>query len=124
LGAFSATLNVAGNILWTNKAAITTIDRNQSLTVTWSGGTNPGYVLLGGYVYSNTASLAGFVCTENTGKGSFTIPSFILSLLPPAEAGGVMFISPHPLSRQVTIPGVDLAYFIDGSNDSKSVIYQ
>jgi len=124
LSAFSATLNVGGNILWTNKAAITTIDRSQSLTVTWSGGTNPGYVLLGGYVYSNTASLAGFVCTEYTSKGSFTIPSFILSVLPPAATGGVMFISPHPLSRKVTIPGVDLAYFIDGSNDSKSVIYQ
>ena len=124
LSAFSATLKVGGNILWTNKAAITTIDRSQSLTVTWSGGTNPGHVLLGGYVYSNTAGLAGFVCTEYTAKGSFTIPSFILSVLPPAATGGVMFISPHPLSRQVTIPGVDFAYFIDGSNDSKSVIYQ
>lgn len=124
LSAFNATLNVGANVLWTNKTSITSIDRSQPLTVTWSGGTNPGSVLIGGYVFSNTVGLVGFVCTEDTSKGSFTIPSFILSLLPPAAGGGVMFISPHPLSHQVTIPGVDAAYFMDGSNDSKSVIYQ
>jgi hypothetical protein len=124
LSAFSATLNVGGNIAWTNKAAVTAINRSQPLTVTWSGGTNPGYVVVGGYVNSNTRGIVGFVCTENSSKGSFTIPSFILSMLPPAATGGGMFVSPHPLSRQVTIPGVDLAYFMDGSNDSKSVVYQ
>lgn len=124
LSAFNATLNVGANVIWTNKTAINSIDRTQPLTVTWSGGTNPGSVLIGGYVFSNTVGLVGFVCTEDTGKGSFTIPSFILSLLPPSASGGEMFISPHPLSRQVTIPGVDIAYFMDGSNDSKSVVYQ
>ena len=119
--AFSATLNVGGNVVWTNKAAISTIDRSQPLTVTWSGGTSPGYVLVGGYVDLGLGNLAGFVCTEDSSKGSFTIPSFILSTLPPG--GGGMFISPHPLSQQVTIPGVDLAYFMDGSNDTKSVSY-
>jgi uncharacterized protein (TIGR03437 family) len=124
LSAFSATLNVGGNIAWTNKAAVTAINRSQPLTVTWSGATNPGYVAVGGYVNSNTRGIVGFVCTEDSSKGSFTIPSFILSLLPPAATGGGMFVSPHPLSRQVTIPGVDLAYFMDGSNDSKPVVYQ
>ena len=124
LGAFSATLHVGGNVVWTNKAGINTIDRSQPLTVTWSGGTNPGYVLIGGYLLSNAAGLNGFVCSEETSKGSFTIPSFILAVLPEALPGGRMFISPHPLSQQVTIPGIDLAYFIDGSSDSKSVIYQ
>ena len=43
-------------------------------------------------------------------------------MLPPGAGG--MFISSHPLSQQVTIPGVDLAYFMDGSSDRKSVGYQ
>ena len=124
LNAFNVTLDVGGNVVWTNKAAINNIDRSQALTVTWSGGTNPGYVLVGSYLVSNTVGLAGFICAEDTTKGSFTIPSFILSLMPPAPTGGTIFISPHPLSRQVTIPGVDLAYFMDGSSDSKSVVYQ
>jgi hypothetical protein len=120
--AFTATLNVGGNVVWTNKAAISIIDRSQPLTVTWSGGTSPGYVLVGGYAGSGYGNLQGFVCAEDSSKGSFTIPSFILSMLPPA--GGGMFISPHPLSQPVTIPGVDLAYFMDGSSDTKSVSYQ
>jgi hypothetical protein len=121
---FSATLNVGGNIVWTNKVAVSAIDRSQPLTIAWSGGTSPGYVLLGGYVESNTTGLAGFICTEDVSQGSFTIPSFIISTLPAAATGGMMFISPHPLSRQVTIQGLDLAYFMDGSNDSRSVVYE
>jgi uncharacterized protein (TIGR03437 family) len=124
LSSFSATLQVGGNVVWANKATVSTIDRSQPLTVTWSGGTNPGFVLIGGYVFSNIKGLAAFACTENISAGSFTIPSFILSVLPPAATGGVMFIGPHPLSQQVAIPGMDLAYFMDGSNDSKSVVYQ
>ena len=122
--AFSATLNVGASVLWTNKSAINTIDRSQPLTITWSGGPDGGSVVLGGYVNSDRVGLVGFVCTEAASAGSFTIPSFMLSTLPAAATGGGMFISPHPLSRQVTIPGIDLAYFMDGSNDAKSLVYQ
>ncbi len=121
LKAFSVTMNVGANIAWTNKAAINSVDRSQPLTVTWSDTTTPRYVVVGGYAFSATV-VGIFVCTEDASVGSFTIPSFVLSLLPAATGG--MFISPHPLSHQVTIPGVDLAYFMDGSNDSKSVVYQ
>lgn len=124
LKAFSATLKIAADIAWTNKAGISTIDRSQPLTVNWSPGTSPGSVLIGGYVESRTTPFVGFVCTEDAGKGSFTIPSFILSALPPAETGGAMFIAAHPLSQPVTIPGVDLSYAINGSSDSESVVYQ
>jgi len=120
LNAFSVTMNVAGNVVWTNKAAISSVDRSQPLTVTWSVTTSPRYVIVGGYSFSDTSGSGGFVCTEDASVGSFTIPSFILSLLPAGT--GEMFISPHPLSHQVTIPGVDLAYFMDGSNDSRSVV--
>ena len=59
------------------------------------------------------------MCSEDVNKGSFTIPSFVLSTLPAASGG--MFVSPHPLSQQISIPGVDLTYFMDGSNDAKSL---
>ncbi len=121
VNAFRVTMNVAGNVVWTNKAAINSVDRSQPLTVTWSDTTTPRYVVVGGYTLSDTTGIGGFVCTEDASVGSFTIPSFILSLLPAATGG--MFIAPHPLSHQVTISGVDLAYFMDGSSDSKSVVY-
>ena len=123
VGAFSANLTVGGNILWANKQAISTVDRSQPLTVTWSGGTRPGYVLIGGYSESSTGGHLTFICSEDISKGSFTIPSFILSALP-ASAGGAMFIGPHPLSQPVSISGVDLAFFVDGSSDSKTVSYR
>jgi len=122
--AFSATLKVGGNIVWTNKAAASSINRSQPLTVTWSGDTNPGDVWIGGYVESRTAPFIGFVCAEDIAKGSFTIPSFILSALPAAANGGAMFIGSHPLSQSVLITGIDLSYFIDGSSDSESVVYR
>ena len=100
------------------------MDRSQSLTITWSGGSNPGYVLLGGYSDCNNHEPSGFLCTEDVSKGSFTIPSFTLSALHPTGTRSVMFIGPHPLSRQVTIPGIDLAYFADTSSDSKALTYQ
>jgi hypothetical protein len=119
VNAFSATLNVGGNVLWSNKTAVATVDRSQPLTITWTGGTSPGYVLIGGYV---NGGQEGFVCSEDVNKGSFTIPSFVLSTLPAASGG--MFVSPNPLSQQISIPGVDLAYFMDGSNDAKSLVYR
>jgi uncharacterized protein (TIGR03437 family) len=124
VAAFSAALKVGGNIVWTNKSGISTVNRSQPLTVTWSGGTTPGYVLIGGYFESQSSPVVGFVCAEDTLKGSFTIPSFVLSALPAGASGGAMFIGPHPLSQPVTIPGVDLSYFIDGSSDSESVVYE
>jgi hypothetical protein len=41
-----------------------------------------------------------------------------------ANAKGVVAISPNPLSNQITIPGIDLAYFIDGSSDSANVTFK
>jgi uncharacterized protein (TIGR03437 family) len=122
LNAFSTTMSVSGNIVWTNKAAVTNVDRSQPLTVTWSGGPGAGYVVVGGYASSEAAGMLGFVCTQDASSGSFTIPSFILSMLPAAPGG--VFVTPHPLSHQVTIPGVDLAYFMDGSSDAKSIVYK
>jgi hypothetical protein len=123
VGAFNASLTVSGNIGWSNKQGVTTVDRTQPLMVTWSGGAPSGSVLIGGYSESSTAGHLAFLCSEDISKGSFTIPSFILSALP-ASAGGTMFIGPHPLSRPVSITGVDLAFFIDGSSDSKTVSYR
>ena len=124
VAAFRSTLNVGANIVWTNKSAVSSVDRSQPQTITWSGGSNPGYVLIGGYSDSMNHEPSGFLCTEDATKGSFTIPGFILSALQVTGTRGVLFIGPHPLSQPVTIPGIDVAYFADASSDSKSVTYR
>jgi uncharacterized protein (TIGR03437 family) len=122
IGAFHATLNIAGNIVWTNKASIATVDRSQPLTLTWTGGSAPGSVLIGGYSQAENRSESIFACAEDASKGSFTIPSFILSTL--GASSGAVFIGSHPLSQKAVIPGIDLAYFVDGSSDSKTILFR
>lgn len=84
--AFTSTLNLSSPLLtWTNSSSITTVNKNQGLHVTWTGG-NPGtYVLVTG---ASTARINGttvsrdFECKVATEAGEFTVPSYILQALP------------------------------------------
>lgn len=134
VGAFSATITVGSHLAISNKSSLNTIDRTQPLTLTWSGGVSGSYVLIEGnspnvVTYTNTTYQripnANFACVEDAGKGTFTIPGYILSALNPTAGGkGTLAIANHPLSNQITIPGIDLAYFVDGSSDSVSVTFK
>lgn len=118
---FAVSLNASSNLVWTNKAVITTIDRSQPLTVTWSGAGNAPYVLIGGSVHSDNKNTT-LVCIEDAGKGSFTIPDFVLSAMPPGSAKDTyFFLAPHPLSNPVNIPGLDLAFFANATSDYTAV---
>jgi hypothetical protein len=114
VGPFTANLNIGGNIVWTNKASLPFLDQSRPLTVTWTGGTVPGHVLIGGYQNGARA----FFCTEDTGKSTFTVPQVFLSAFKTSSGPVTLFMGQHPLERQIAIPGLDLAWFIDGSSDS------
>jgi len=122
VGAFSATVTIASHPAISNKSSLASVDPAQPLTVTWTGGIAGNYVLIGGG--STTPPHGYFACAADGGQGTFTIPSYILSAIPATTtANGIIFISPHPLSNQLSIPGVDLAYFADASNDSVNVAF-
>ncbi len=114
LAAFTASLSIGANLVWTNKAPTTSLDRSQPLTVTWTGGTVPGHVLVGGYQNGSKA----FFCAEDAGKGTFTVPALFLSAFKASSEPVTLFIGPHPLEHQIAIPGLDIALFVDGSTDS------
>lgn len=119
--AFTASLNLTGNLVWTNKATIAPVDRSTPLTITWSGGNPAGFVLVGASVHSNDANTT-LACSENAAKGAFTIPAFVLSALPAATAKDTyFFVAPHPLSNPVLIPGLDLAFFASATSDYQPV---
>jgi len=121
-GAFSATITVASHLAISNKSSLATIDRTQPLTVTWTGGVAGSYVLIGGG--STRFPHSYFACAEDAGKGTFSIPSYILSSVnTTAAANGILWISPNPLSSQIAIPGIDAAYFVDGSTDSVNAAF-
>lgn len=129
VGAFSATISVGNHLAISNKSSLSTVNRTKPLTVTWTGGVAGSYVLIGGNTPNGSASAvrvpnANFACAEDGGKGAFTIPAYILSSMnATGPAKGTILISPHPLSNQIAIPGIDLAYFVDGSTDSAIVTF-
>jgi uncharacterized protein (TIGR03437 family) len=115
VGPFTAGLSIGANLVWTNKTQA--LDRSQPLTVNWTGGTGPGHVLIGGYQNGGKT----FFCAEDASKGAFTVPTVFLSTFKPSSGPVTMFIGQHPFEHQIAIPGLDLAWFIDGSTDSISV---
>jgi hypothetical protein len=128
VGAFSATITVASHPAISNKPSLATVIRTQPLTVTWTGGVAGNEVLIGGYTPGSTAAnglytpKVYFACAQDGGAGTFTIPSYILSSL--NAASGTLWISPDPLSNQITIPDIDFAYFTDGSSDSVNATFK
>ena len=48
VGAFDASFQISSSLVWTNKQAITGVDRTQPLVINWSGGPQAGRVVFGG----------------------------------------------------------------------------
>ena len=120
VGAFSTTVTVASRLAISNKPALASVNRTQPLTVTWTGGVAGSYFLIGG-----GSKDSYFACAGDAGAGTFTIPAYILSSVNATTgASGFLWISPNPLSNQIAIPGIDLAYFTDASSDSVNVAFQ
>jgi uncharacterized protein (TIGR03437 family) len=87
VGPFTATVNYRNPLVWTNMNAITSVNRSQGVTVTWTGGDPNSYVLIsGGSSSPQTNSTpvlgAGFFCYAQVSAGQFTVPSFVLLGMP------------------------------------------
>ncbi len=93
VGAFTASVNVPQPITWTNQTPLTAspIIRSSGVTVTWSGaGANDLVTVLGssGARTGGTATnpvylMATFVCLARGDAGTFSVPSSVLTQLPP-----------------------------------------
>ncbi len=85
VGPFNATLNVPAPLVWTNAASITTVNRANGQTVTWTGGDNTSSVQILGFSTTGASTAlvgAEFVCTAPASAGTFTIPAAVLLALP------------------------------------------
>jgi len=134
VGPFTAHLIVTEPLTWTNKDALSEVDRSQDLSITWNASRKNGYVVVGGVTTSHTADSFGvFVCGESSAKGTFTVPSFVLSAMPldqdlgasgSSPASGTVFLAVHPFSNTFTAPGLDLGYFSEISLDLKELPFR
>lgn len=81
IGPFSVTVSDPSPLVWTNQTAITSVNRSQDVTVTWTGGIPGTWVQIGGG--STTIGVSGtFICFAPANAGQFTIPSYVLSPRP------------------------------------------
>ena len=86
VGAFTTQINVPPPLVWSNMSSITSIDRSQSLTITWTGGDPQGIVSISGssnIATSTEITTAQFNCTAPVAAQQFTIPASVLLALPP-----------------------------------------
>lgn len=139
VGAFTAQLQLASPLTWSNKDSISTVARSAGLTVNWDGGDPGTYVNITGMSFgsvdgSDTNFVVGyFTCQAPVETGTFTVPSAVLLSLPPSfvisEGGFTLSTSTLALSNFGTpvsfeAPGLDLGLVEASVQDSITVTYQ
>ncbi len=104
---FSASATMPTALIWTNRDQLTVVDRSQPLNLSWTSGSADQNVVVAGFgVDLPTDSTTVFGCLTPSGSNSFTVPSVILSNVPPTR--------PNPLQSKsiiylVNTPGSGIA---------------
>ncbi len=139
VGAFTASLNMAAPLTWTNMSSLSQISRKDGVTVTWSGGDSAAYASITGM--SITADAQGknavggvFSCTAPVSAHQFTVPSSVLLSIPATGSinsggfslplGGYLGVSSYTPPQKFTATGLDLAYVTGYVSNENSVTYQ
>ena len=117
VGSFSGTVTKQPDFTWTNEGQITSVNRSQPLTVTWTGGDPTAVISISGNSTTSDGASAGFVCTAPVSAGTFTIPVSILQALPPSATidgtlpGGFVALETYNASSIPTPSGLDELVF-------------
>lgn len=120
---FRVTLRL-NSVGWTNSLGLTTINRAQGVTVTWSGGSEGDLVDVSGYsAVAGGSIFATFACKVAATAHQFTVPASVLMSLPP---GGDATLSVGSSSAPVSIPlsEFDLAYAAAYVNYRLTTVYK
>ncbi|MFY9724730.1 MAG: hypothetical protein WB579_22075 [Bryobacteraceae bacterium] len=137
VGLFAAT-DVTGNVSAHLTSAVNqNIPRSSDLTLQWSytdAALQNVPLTIGGYSYSSDLTQAGvFQCTAPAGATSFTIPSWVLSTLPPsgtAQNGsltyplGVIWIGQYNTGATFSAPGLNGGVITDAFFQGSLVNFQ
>jgi hypothetical protein len=82
VGSFSGTLELAAELVWTNRSTLLAVDRSQPLTLTWSGGEPSTLVTIQGtssVSQGTSVSTTSFQCFAKNTDRQFTVPVSVLS---------------------------------------------
>lgn len=138
VGAFTATETTSiPSVVFTGIANDQPVPRTGNLAVQWTFSNNNLQsvpVTIGGFSSSTDGSLyTSFQCTAPAGATSFTIPSWLLSTLPPSGTQtsgsfvypiGFIWVGQYNTPKTFTAPGLDRGVISDAFFQGKIVNYQ
>ena len=121
MGAFSANLNFSTPVVWSNMSSITSVNRAQGVTVTWTGGAANTFVNIAGGSSSSSAGLTvSFTCVAPVAAGTFTVPSYILLALP--AGSGNLGVAGETAIQTFAATGLDYGYLFGSSGGMNNSI--
>jgi uncharacterized protein (TIGR03437 family) len=134
VGGFQAKLAVPASLTWTNRDGLTEVSRNHDLTLTWTtSGLDTELVTVFGISVPDASSepWAALLCSTPADAGQLTVPSWVLSAMPPSatSAGlplgflGLMNSSPASGSA-TTVEDIDVGRFQYGLLQMNSVAFR
>ena len=130
IGAFTSRIIVPLPFSWANQNASTTVNRNQGLTVTWTGGDPNGFVrITGRSPLPNGSAAASFTCIARASQTSFQVPPAVLLAMPPSGTlGGIPVPGnlgvAHTVSAPFTAPGLDFGIMHYANSTTQNASYQ
>jgi hypothetical protein len=131
VGAFSAKVTLPAVLPWTNQESVSSVARNQGITVRWNAGAGDNLVSIAGYSSDGHANVdANFYCVERGNAGRFTIPAYVLSALPATQVdsvydlGAVLMVGATGQYGSFTASGLDKGVVNSTLLSGKIVTYQ
>jgi hypothetical protein len=131
VGAIPSTpVNIPAPITWVNETQISSIDRTQPLTLTWSGAPAGRPVeIFGGSYDVPTNSSASFLCIAPPGATSFALPAYILASVPATRSNPAQshaFVSLGAINTPVpfSAAGLDSGILLTRTVYSKTVSFK
>ncbi|MDZ4800980.1 MAG: hypothetical protein SGI92_22710 [Bryobacteraceae bacterium] len=141
VGIFNGSIQVGPELNWTNRSTITSVNRSQGVTVTWSGGDPNTNVEISGFnssinLQTFSSTTVSFVCLAKNSDGRFTVPASVLTQLPastsipglppgtPGLGGGSLGISSSGPGIRLTATGIDYLLANYDYSVNQTVSYQ
>ena len=128
IGSFTGTIQVAPELIWTNRTSLESVDRATPITLTWSGGEPTTLVTIEAsstVIRGTTVISASFQCWAKNTDGRFTIPASVMATLPPTGTlPGSLAIATVGRGTRITATGLDYGTLGSQYGVAQSVIWK
>lgn len=123
IGSFDVSVTLPPAITWTNMSAASNIIGSQGFTITWTGGTADGLVLISGNSTGTAGVNVKFECIGSASDGTFTIPPEVLLSLPDTTTSGKLKIANLENPVSFSASGLDLGFLYGGFSSTTQLAH-